>query len=469
MIDPTGLPIVVIGAGPVGLAAASHLLSRGLVPLILERGATVGAAVADWAHVRVFSPWEYNVDVASRALLEVIGWTMPDPDHLPTGGELISEYLAPLASHPDIVTRLRLGAEVTAITREGHSKQSSDGREDSPFVVLWRDTEGVRHRTCARAVIDASGTWTKPNPIGVDGLPVPGEAEYAARIDYGIPDVLGSARAAHVGGHTLVIGAGHSAINVALDLMDLQEIEPGTRITWATRSGGVDRLLGGGLADELPGRGQLGLRAAEAVGSGRVTLRSPFVVERIAKRGETLLVTGREEGQEVSFEVDRIIVATGFRPDLSMLSELRLSLDPIVESTPALAPLIDPNLHSCGTVRPHGVTELSHPERDFYIVGMKSYGRAPTFLMTTGYEQVRSVVAELAGDPAAAREVRLRLPETGVCKVGGTPSAPISNAGCCGGAPTVNADACCRKDELAKADGKSGCGCTAESTAAFAT
>ncbi len=145
----------------------------------------------------------------------------------------------------------------------------------------------------------------------------------------------------------------------------------------------------------------------------------------------------------MQLSVDRIIVAAGFRPDFSALSELRLRLDPIVETTPELAPLIDPNLHSCGTVRPHGVDELTHPEAGFYIVGLKSYGRAPTFLMTTGNEQVRSIVAELDGDTAAAREVRLNLPETGVCK---TDSVPLTASSCCGpkaGAPAVAASLCC--------------------------
>ncbi|MGZ9810267.1 NAD(P)-binding domain-containing protein [Pseudoroseicyclus sp. H15] len=457
MTHKAELPVAVIGAGPVGLAAAAHLLARGLEPQVFERGLSAAANVAEWGHVRVFSPWEYNVDAAARTLLERTGWTMPDPDYLPTGDELIADYLAPLAAHPDIAPRLHLGAEVTAITRQGHSKLSSVGRDQSPFVVVWTDAAGGQHRTLARAVIDASGTWMSPNPIGSDGLPVAGEIEAKARIAYGIPDVLGKARADHGGRHTLVIGAGHSAINAALDLMDLQDEEPATRITWATRSGGIERILGGGLADELPGRGRLGLRAAEAVKSGRVTFRSPFVVEEIARQGEGLIVSGTEDGEPTSFEVDRIVVATGFRPDLSILSELRLSLDPAVEATPALAPLIDPNLHSCGTVRPHGVVELTQPEKDVYIVGMKSYGRAPTFLMTTGYEQVRSVVAELAGDPVAAREVRLKLPETGVCKVSSKP-APVA-AGCCGGAPKADASACCAKDEAAKAEGKDGCGC----------
>jgi thioredoxin reductase len=452
----TDLPVAVIGAGPVGLAAAAHLVSRGLVPLVLERR-QVGATVAEWAHVRVFSPWEYNVDSEGRRLLERTGWTMPDPDHLPTGAELIRDYLAPLAAHPAISPHVRFGAEVVTVTRQGRSKLASEGRDAAPFVLVWRDRAGPLHRTLARAVIDASGTWVRPNPIGIDGLPVDGEAENADRIAYGIPDVLGVAREKYGGRHTLVVGGGHSAINAALDLLDLQDQAPRTRVTWATRSGGIERLLGGGLDDELPGRGRLGLRAAEAVRSGRVSFRSPFAVDRIRATATGLAVEATDAGQPTTLEVDRIVVATGFRPDLAMHSELRLSLDPVVETTPALAPLIDPNLHSCGTVRPHGVVELSHPEKDFYIVGMKSYGRAPTFLMTTGYEQVRSVVAELAGDHAAARAVRLKLPETGVCRTRATPAASGAT-GCCGGAPKADASACCVADEVAKSEGRTGSG-----------
>jgi hypothetical protein len=115
---------------------------------------------------------------------------------------------------------------------------------------------------------------------------------------------------------------------------------------------------------------------------------------------------------------------------------LRLDVDPILGSTRALAPLIDPNEHSCGTVPPHGMDELAHPEPGFYAIGMKSYGRAPTFLMATGYEQARSVVAALAGDWAAARDVQLDLPETGVC----SSNLPVdsdridssTSGGCCG-------------------------------------
>jgi hypothetical protein len=138
--------------------------------------------------------------------------------------------------------------------------------------------------------------------------------------------------------------------------------------------------------------------------------------------------------------VDEIIAATGFRPDWSILSELRLDLDAAVESTRALAPLIDPNVHSCGTVRPHGAEELKHPDANVFAIGMKSYGRAPTFLMLTGYEQARSVVSAIAGDWDAARRVELVLPETGVCALDAVREAATS---CCGSAKAASAATCC--------------------------
>ena len=241
-----------------GLAAAAHLIKRGLTPLVFERGAQAGATVAQWAHVRVFSPWEYNVDAAARSLLEAEGWRMPDLDYLPTGGEIIHDYLTPLAAHPAIAPHLRLNADVMMITRQDRSKLASDGRDDAPFLIVWRNENGERERTLAGAVIDASGTWVQPNPIGLDGLPVEGEIENGDRVSYGIPDVLGADRAIYEGRHTLVIGGGHSAINGALDLIKLKEQSPDTRVTWATRTGGIDRLRGGGHNDLLPGRGHSG-------------------------------------------------------------------------------------------------------------------------------------------------------------------------------------------------------------------
>lgn len=456
------LPVAVIGAGPVGMAAAAHLVERGLAPIVFERGPGAGAAMKDWAHVRVFSPWRYNIDAAARRLLEAHGWSAPDDDDLPTGGEIVSRYLEPLAALPELAGTMRFGAEVMTITRDGLDKMTSQRREHVPFAIRWRNADGALQVTRVRAVIDASGTWKQPNPIGIDGLEVPGEVEHAERIAYGMPDVLGPAHADYAGKRVLIIGGGHSAIQSALDLLDLQKSAPQTHIAWGLRRNRIERLLGGGLNDQLPARGELGLAARRAIEEERLELLAPFAVQSIARNGDALAITATLNGHPIDLAVDRIIVATGFRPELDMLRELRVALDPAVEAPPALAPLIDPNFHSCGTVPPHGIDELSHPEKDFVIVGAKSYGRAPTFLMATGYEQVRSVVAELAGDHAAARQVYLVLPETGVCSTGNTIAADAAEG--CGGGPAKSADSCCVADEVAKSEGADGCGCGSATT-----
>lgn len=134
-----------------------------------------------------------------------------------------------------------------------------------------------------------------------------------------------------------------------------------------------------------------------------------------------------------------MVALTGFRPDLGWLSELRLNLDPVLQAPVTLAPLIDPNMHSCGTVHPHGAAELAHPEPGVFLVGMKSYGRAPTFLAMTGYEQVRSIAAKLAGDDEAAARVELTLPDTGVCGGSGLFDDPQAQSGGCCATPAGTA------------------------------
>jgi glycine/D-amino acid oxidase-like deaminating enzyme len=212
--------------------------------------------------------------------------------------------------------------------------------------------------------------------------------------------------------------------------------------------------FGGGADDQLAERGALGARAKAVVDKGTVKIIAPFRVQGFALRDARVEILS-EGGR--SIVADEVIVATGFRPDFSMLSEIRLDLHPWLECARELGPLIDPNEHSCGDVPPHGVRELTQPENNFFIVGMKSYGRAPTFLMATGYEQVRSIVAALAGDMEAARDTKLVLPQTGVCD-GPDPSG---EAGCCGGPSLTRTDACCVKDAAAKEAGQSGCGCAA--------
>jgi Pyridine nucleotide-disulphide oxidoreductase len=456
----TQFPVAIFGAGPVGLAAAAHLVTRGLIPLVLERGPSVGHAMQAWGHVRVFSPWSYNVDTAARVLLELTGWVEPNRDALPTGREIVERYLRPLAGHPKISPNIILDAEVVSVAREDLDKATTAGRGAAPFVITYRNSQGRERRVRAQAVIDASGTWFTPNPMGIDGWCVDGERAASDRIAYGIPNVLNGSRSIYAGSRVLVVGGGHSATNVVLDLLTLQETSPETRVSWALRHDRIHKLVGGGLNDKLPARGALGRAAQRAIEAKRLQLLAPFSAERVASSGNVLQVTAKLAGQPYEIEVDRIVVATGFRPNNDMLREIRVGLDPILEAPPALAPLIDPNVHSCGTVPPHGAMELSHPETGFYIVGSKSYGRAPTFLMVTGYEQVRSVVAEIAGDHDSARNVQLVLPETGVCST--IPATSQAAAlGCCGGPPAKGVEACCADDAVAKAAGNAGCGCNA--------
>jgi hypothetical protein len=423
-------PVAVIGAGPVGLAAAAHLATRGLSFVVLEAGDRVAASVDDWAHVRLFSPWRFNTDPTARALLEAEGWTAPDPDVLPTGGDLIAGYLAPLAAHPAIAPHLRLGVAVTAITRQGFDRVRTAGRDRAPFVLRLSDGTEL----LASAVIDASGTWRCPNPLGGNGIAAHGELEAraAGRVFDGMPDATGTLRARFAGKSVAVVGAGHSATGTLLALAELAAVRSGTTIQWLLRAPNPDRAYGGGAADALPARGAIGTQVRALVEAGTVTVHTGFLVQEVTDEG---LVSA--DGRKVDAEV--IVNATGARPDHTTAAELRLDLDPILGSTRTLAPLIDPNLHSCGTVPPHGVDELTHPEAGFYAIGAKSYGRAPTFLLATGYEQARSVVAALAGDWDAARDVRLELPETGVCSTDFVVDGDnrITGDGCCGTVPAA--------------------------------
>ena len=450
-------PVAVIGAGPVGLAAAAELIAQGEEPLVFEAGDMVGAGVLAWGQVRLFSPWRYVIDPAARALLLASGtWAEPDGERYPTGRELVAGYLTPLAALPEIRSRLRLASRVSQVTRAGVDKLKDAGRDEAPFVLTVQHADGQEETILAKAVIDASGTTGRPNPLGAGGVPAIAERQLADRIFYGIPDVLGEARAHYAGKRVLVVGSGHSAFNALLDLVDLADEAPGTTVTWAIRRPAerLGHLFGGGINDALPARGELGARVQRLVADGRLQLVSGFHVARLTASDEGILVAGDDA---VIGPVDTIIATTGFRPDLSLLAELRVDLDAAVESPRALAPLIDPNVHSCGSVPPHGEAELRQPDPGLYIVGMKSYGRAPTFLMLTGYEQVRSIAAALAGDWEAAREVQLVLPETGVCSSGilsergvaccaaGAAIPAGSGSSCCGesAAVTEAAGSCC--------------------------
>jgi Pyridine nucleotide-disulphide oxidoreductase len=426
-VSTVAFPVVVVGAGPVGLAAAAELVERGVDVRVFERGGTAGAAVSEWGHVRLFSAWSELVAPAAGRLLAEHGWIRPATDRYPTGAEWVAEYLQPLAAA--LGRRIQTGANVVGVARRGRDRVVDHGRRSEPLTVHVRYADGREERVLAAGLVDASGTWVTPNPLGGDGLPALGEAAAVAagRLSYRVPDLSdATVRERYAGRHVVIAGSGHSALTAVVSLAALAGEADGTTISWVLRRGGVGDAFGGGDADRLPARGALGRRARAAVAAGRVRVVTGFRTEAVDALPDGRLALVSSDGPRIE-DVDVIVALTGMRPDLSWLSELRLELDATLQAPARLAPMIDPNIHSCGSVAPHGVVELAHPEPGVYLAGMKSYGRAPTFLALTGYEQVRSIAADFAGDRAAAERVELVLPEIGVC----------------GGSGSEDGDACC--------------------------
>ncbi|EMI56799.1 FAD dependent oxidoreductase [Rhodopirellula sallentina SM41] len=422
------LPVAILGAGPVGLAAAANLCERGKKFVVLESGDRIAASMWQWRHVRLFTPWKYLIDPAGARLLAAAGnWNEPHADKVPYAKDFIEAFLDPVAALPGIGPNIRLNREVVSVSREGHDRMKDGHRNEAPFLITTRSPTG-NERIRASAVIDATGTWRTPNPLGAGGVAADGESEAQEHICYGMPDILGHDRKRYEGKRVLVVGSGHSAIGNVLSLVELAKSGADTSVVWAIRRTNPQKLWGGGEADQIEERGELGLRVKRAVDLNEVTLMGGLSIAAVRRESAGLAIIDTEG--ETRTIVDEIIVSTGARPDLSMLRELRLEFDLATEASGKLGPLIDPNHHSCGSVPPHGEAELRQPERGFYLAGMKSYGRAPTFLLMTGYEQVRSIVAELCGDRAAAENVELVLPETGVCS---TDLAAQEESNCCGG------------------------------------
>ncbi|KQW47297.1 flavoprotein [Nocardioides sp. Root1257] len=442
------LPLVIVGAGPIGLAAAAQAQSRGLATVVLEAGDAPGASVRRWGHVRLFSPWRELVDPVAEQLLSSTGWVAPDPDGYPTGGEWVELYLAPLAAALEATdeVEIRFGRRVVGVARYGRDRLVAADRERLPLTIHTQTATGARARLNAAAVVDASGTWTRPNPLGGDGYPAAGETEHADRITYGIPDLTDPAVAArYAGKRVAVAGAGASAQNVLVGLGALAKDHPETRVVWLVRRPGTADAFGGGDNDQLEQRGALGSSAQRAVTDGPVTVMTSFRTSDIeldedAGQGRLRLTSFADLGTgaapadngKVVDAIDEVIVVTGFRPDHTWLSQVQLDLDGELDAPARLADEIHPAWHSCGSVSPHGADRLRQPEPGLYLAGMKSYGRAPSFLAMTGFEQVRSIVAEVAGDQEAADRVELVLPDSGVCGGSGLFDGAPADVGCCG-------------------------------------
>ena len=451
--------VAIIGGGPTGLAAAAHALGRGIEPIVLEQGEAVGHAVAQWGHVRMFSPWRYNVDKASESLLLETGWNSPDPDHYPTGAELVAHYLEPLATRTRLAAHVRTDARVTSISRAGLDKAKTAGREKAPFEIRYSNGKGPSVLR-ADAVIDASGTWGTPNPAGANGLEAIGEAEHGGRIAYGMPDVLGAERTRYAGKTVAVLGAGHSAIGTIIDLARLKETEPGTQIVWLLRGDNPEKSFGGGANDKLAARGELGLQFAGIVRQGGVRIETGFRASHVTTSGEGRASRRRGIGmlrsQRDRRRADR---GYGIPPGLVVPARAAHRAGPGARMPPGAGAADRPQPAQlrhraparrarAGAARArllsggHEVLRAGAdvPDDDGLRAGALDHGR---YCRRPGRGRARRAGA--AGDRGVQRADRRR--------------EPLRARAAAAGRHLSATDACCRQDADAKAAGDKGCGC----------
>ncbi len=441
MTHSNAVPTIVIGAGPIGLAAAAELVQRGHEVVVLESGAVPAAAVRSWGHVRLFSTWSEVISASAERLLSHSGWVSPPLDTYPTGHEWADQYLAPLAEA--LGARVRYGHRVLGVAKHDRDLVVDNDRDDQPFVVAVAISDGphaeteVSYRMEAAAVIDASGTTGTPSPLAADGYAASGEVAFARHLHYGTPDIR-STPDRYAGRAAAVVGSGASALTSLIALTSTALRDAGhapSRVVWVVRRGEVRGAFGGGNTDELPRRGALGTAVHRAVEQGRIEVVTGFRTCAVERSGHGVALTG-SDGRTID-RLDEVIVSTGYRPDLSFLSEARLDLDPRLQAPRRLAPSIDPNHHSCGSVAPHGYDVLQQDDPGLFLAGMKSYGRASSFLAMVGFEQVRSIAAAIDGDLESAQAVELTLPDTGVCGGAGVfdqaaeADADLIDQGCC--------------------------------------
>jgi thioredoxin reductase len=456
------MKVAIIGGGPIGMEAALYGSVAGCDVTVFERG-RVADNVRSWGHVRVFTEWARNRSPLAVRLLQEAGIALPDGETTSTGDELaayvarLAEFPALRGRVRPQSEVLALGRE-----RALKSDFIGDPRRaDRPFRLLVRAPGGEKI-VHADAVIDASGVYSTPNFVGNGGMPCPGERDAARYIDYAIPDIEGRDRARFRGKATLVVGSGHSAASTLRSVGDLFAEDAGTRLVWAVRRdvpphGDPYTLI---PDDPSPHRNALHARANELARDPRVEFHPRTVVESITRDKNrcrvTLLSAGADGVARTEVLVDNIAAHTGFRPDNALYSELAVEIhaatgaplrlgqalveanhrqgvglstgyaerplqtpDPVdsleqkdapdaagqaaeqFESRGDAARQEEPEAQAVDKWRfsPGDPALLETGEPNFFVLGIKSYGRDAGFLMQNGFRQVRNAYRVLLQNP----------------------------------------------------------------------
>ena len=376
--------LAILGAGPIGVEAAVAAAERGYDVRVFERG-VVGDSMRKWSHVHMFSPFEMNASVLGREKVHAEVGTVPNDMALLGGGEFAVEYLEPLAS--TLGNRVSLFTEVVGVARTGVLKGELIGESERakyPFRLLMRRGKEVWDET-ADVIFDCTGTFCTPNPLGDGGLGTPGEQFCSDRIEYGIPNVDNDA---YLRKRVMVVGCGHSAATVVRNLVGLAD----TRVIWLKRR--FAELPCATIEnDVLPARSDLIECVNELVASGVVDFRPGCRVLSLARvRGGAEVRIATPKGETIEF-VDRIVGATGFRPDLGLARELQAKTCYATEGTFNLAAaLLGEKGGDCLSLGGFGPETLQHPEPGYFVLGMKSYGRTTDFLIRTGLEQIQNLL-----------------------------------------------------------------------------
>ena len=392
--------IAILGAGPIGVEAALYGLQQGRDLVLLERDVP-GAHLERWAHVELFSPWEMNRSPWGARHLRETGYDLSPPDSHPTGKTFRRGYLLPLCDTSPVGEHLRTGCEVREVARQSSLKPEDIGspeRAAEPFVLRLRD-DGDEEYLRANTVIDTTGAYETPNGLGPGGMRAIGEPDYADRIEYDIPDALGTERHTYSGRHTLVVGDGHSAVTTLRALHRLQQDAPDTEITWLRRPGGRPYEVRDD--DPLPMRRKLakfGNRFAKGNGEGIDALTGGITAIR-AGDGTALDVELQRNGDRETRTFDRVVANVGHRPDLSIVRELQYHTCYATEGPIDLAAsLLADSSADCLDQSTGGVDLLKTPEPNFFVLGSKSYGRNSQFLLQIGFEQIQQVFDEALDD-----------------------------------------------------------------------